>query len=198
MSKHDKNYDYYKVPSQNKQGYKTVRVPKGTPFCHLHGCKASACANRHPIKGESQSPGRTKCFQCIYWILIEPPSWTQWGAGISGFKARQGVCSNVTRSYETSAHQYCGGAIARKDEIGVKVFDYPDDSAVAKDKNFIDTATSLTFAEFKKQSFTEIQKGTGFTKVIWRGTQMTSEQKGSKAKKDVYDELVRRAMKRSE
>ena len=30
-------YDYYKVHANNKKGWKTIKVKKGTSFCHLCG-----------------------------------------------------------------------------------------------------------------------------------------------------------------
>ena len=36
-------YDYYKVHAKNKQGWKTVKVEKGTPFCL--GCGSTKCAH---------------------------------------------------------------------------------------------------------------------------------------------------------
>ena len=46
------DYEYYKVHADNKQGWKSIRVKKGTPLCQLCGktkCNHLTNSNFYPI-----------------------------------------------------------------------------------------------------------------------------------------------------
>jgi len=61
MKANVEKYDYYKVhcsTSERKRGWKSVRVLKGTPFCHWCGIKASLCSCVNNMDAIAKAEGR--------------------------------------------------------------------------------------------------------------------------------------------